>query len=252
MDDVIPEALSADSAFLFEQMTKVVRGLLPRDARVLDVAAGLGQDSEALGPGAVAAEPSRRMTDLARYLADEAARSLPAWVRTWADPLPFRDDAFDAAFCKGALDHLDAPEAAIAEMARVTRPGGRVVLAVANFASLSCRAAALRERLQLGPAVGSAARAHRDVPSDHFTRYDPGLLREQAERWLQVESLRGVSLGWGWGGWQSAVWRRLEGRLSPQAARGPFVLLDALARRCPSWADVVVLCGRPRSRSTSR
>ncbi len=245
MGDVIPEDLGADSAFLFERMTKVVRGSIPPGSRVLDVAAGLGQDSAALGDRAIAAEPSRRMTELARFLAERGDRALPPWVRTWADPLPFRDDVFDAAFCKGALDHLDAPEAAIAEMARVTRPGGRVVLAVANFASLSCRVAALRERLRpRDRAFG--ARAHRDVPSDHFTRYDPELLCEQASRWLEVEALRGVSIGWGWGLWRSAAWRWLDSRAPAHAARGPFEGLDRVARLFPAAADVLVLSGRPR------
>jgi SAM-dependent methyltransferase len=212
MEDVIPQEFGPDSTFLFEQMTKVVRGSIPKGSRVLDIAAGLGQDSAALGAAAIAAEPSRRMTDLARFLAHEEDGDLPLWVRTWADPLPFRSDVFDAAFCKGALDHLDAPEAAIAEMARVTRPGGTVVLAVANFASLSCRYTALRERMRLGPAGPETERAHRDVPSDHFTRYDRALLCEQAERWLDIEALRGVSLGWGWGFWRSALWRWFEGR----------------------------------------
>lgn len=219
---------------------------------MLDVAAGVGQDSAALGDGAIAAEPSRRMTELARYLAAERETPLPTFVRAWADPLPFRDGVFDAAFCKGALDHLDAPEAAIAEMARVTRPGGRVVLAVANFSSLSCRGAALADRLQLGPRRVAAARAHRDVPSDHFTRYDPGLLREQASRWLEVDAVRGVSVGWGWGLWRSGGWRWLSRRVSAQAARGPFEGLDRLARLWPAAADVLVLSGRPRASRTSR
>ena len=38
------------------------------------------------------------------------------------------------------MDHFDAPERAISEMARVTREDGAVVLAIANFESLACRA----------------------------------------------------------------------------------------------------------------
>ena len=53
--------------------------------------------------------------------------------------LPFATGSFDACICKGALDHFDRPEEAIAEMARVTALDGQVVLAIANFDSLSCR-----------------------------------------------------------------------------------------------------------------
>lgn len=249
MSDVIPETLGIDSAFLFERMTEVVRACLPERGRILDVAAGLGQDTEAAGPNAVAAEPSKRMTDLARLVAGEQRRPLPHWVRCWADPLPFRDDAFDAAFCKGAMDHFDAPDAAIAEMARVTRPGGCVVIAVANFSSIACRLAVLREWLW-----GSAPRrrAHHDVPSDHFTRYDAVLLRAQAERSLEIEGVRGVSVGWGWRSWDARLWPWLEARCGVQAARGSLELLDRVAASWPAIADVLVLRGRPRTSSTSR
>ena len=62
-------------------------------------------------------------------------------MRGWSDALPFSDASFDAAICKGAIDHFDRPELAIAEMARVTKPDGRVVLAIANFDSLACKLA---------------------------------------------------------------------------------------------------------------
>ncbi len=244
MSDVIPTDVGIDSLVLFERMTAAVRGALPAGGRILDVAAGLGQDSDAVGPGAIAAEPSKRMTDLARLVASREGRRLPRWVRCWADPLPFRDDSFDAAFCKGAIDHFDAPETAIAEMTRVTRPGGRVVLAVANFSSLACRLALLRERLAH---PGLSRRAHHDVPSDHFTRYDAGLLREQASAHLEIESLEGLSVGWGWGAWP---W--LEAQVGPGAARASLAALGRIASLWPESADVLLLCGRPRARKTSR
>jgi SAM-dependent methyltransferase len=42
--------------------------------------------------------------------------------------LPWGDATFDAARCERLFLHLDHPERATAEMVRVTRPGGRVVL----------------------------------------------------------------------------------------------------------------------------
>jgi ubiquinone/menaquinone biosynthesis C-methylase UbiE len=41
--------------------------------------------------------------------------------------LPFRDATFDSAFCVAVLQHIVDVDAAVRELARVTRPGGRVV-----------------------------------------------------------------------------------------------------------------------------
>jgi SAM-dependent methyltransferase len=45
-----------------------------------------------------------------------------------AAALPFIDASFDLVFCRTALHHFPQPETCVAEMARVCRPGGRVVL----------------------------------------------------------------------------------------------------------------------------
>ena len=44
-----------------------------------------------------------------------------------ASALPFTDGAFDSAFCVAVLQHLGDVATAVKELARVTRPGGRVV-----------------------------------------------------------------------------------------------------------------------------
>lgn len=46
-----------------------------------------------------------------------------------AEALPFPDDHFDASVCRMSIHHFTRPEKAVWEMARVTRPGGRVVIA---------------------------------------------------------------------------------------------------------------------------
>jgi len=251
MSDVIPTGMSPDSEFLFARMTGLTldRAEPAPGRRILDVASGVGQDTVALaarGAAAVGAEPSGRMTGMAQLQAAQRAAAMPGWVRSWADALPFADDSFDAAFCKGALDHFDRPLRAIAEMARVVKPEGRVVLAIANFDSLSCRVGRsvddVREQwLGVGP---RQERRGYDAPSDHFTRYEVPLMREQADAHLEVETFEGVSLGWGMPGW-SALCARL-----PDAVQGPLLRgLDWCARQAPSLADVVVLAGRPRSTS---
>jgi ubiquinone/menaquinone biosynthesis C-methylase UbiE len=257
MSDVIPTGTTRDSQFLFERMTAVTLDLAAPGPgrRILDVASGFGQDSIALaarGADVVGAEPSARMTAWARLVSEKEekegrVRRLPVWVRGWSDALPFRDATFDAAICKGAIDHFDRPERAIAEMARVTRREGTVVLAIANFGSLACRLARWQDALaSLRGRPPGRGRRHYDVPADHFTRYDVALMREQAARFLDLERVTGVSLGWGFG-----PWTRATGRLSARTASRALQWLDARAAGSPELADVVVLAGRPRAATRS-
>jgi SAM-dependent methyltransferase len=243
--------MSPDSEFLFERMTDVTLDYTcaAPGRLVLDVASGVGQDSIALarrGARVVGAEPSARMIAMAEIFGAEKLdqkEPAPEWVRGWADALPFGPGCFDASFCKGAMDHFDTPEAAIEEMARVTKRDGRVVLAIANFDSLACRITraidTFREDwLGLGPMRG---RRGYDTPSDHFTRYEVALMKEQALRHLELETFQGVSIGWGLPGWATLVCH-LPRPLAWTLLRG----LDALARQWPTLSDVVVLVGRPR------
>jgi exosortase/archaeosortase family protein len=46
--------------------------------------------------------------------------------------IPFRDGAFDAAYSMGTVEHFAETEQAVAEIARVVRPGGRAVIGVPN------------------------------------------------------------------------------------------------------------------------
>lgn len=48
------------------------------------------------------------------------------------DALPFSSDAFDAVVCLETLEHTKRPDGVLAELARVCRPGGRVVVTVPN------------------------------------------------------------------------------------------------------------------------
>jgi SAM-dependent methyltransferase len=249
MSDVIPTGTTRDSEYLFERMTRAtLEATHPAPGRrILDVASGFGQDAIALretsGADVIGAEPSARMMAWTRLKSGETEGPVPDWVRGWGDALPFKDDSFDGAFCKGALDHFDQPLRAIGEMARVTKPGGRVVLAIANFDSFSCRAARLADDLKEGPFGGSVARGrrHYDVPADHFTRYELGLMREQASRHVILEDVIGVSMAWGF-----PFWTRAVGSLPDALADRVLAMLDGAARLMPGLADVIVLAGRPR------
>lgn len=67
---------------------------------------------------------------------DPAAPAIIKWtggrasvdlVLAWGEALPFADGTFDVAFCINCLDHTEAPEAVVREIARVLRPGGTFV-----------------------------------------------------------------------------------------------------------------------------
>ena len=248
MRDVIPTGTSRDSEYLFERMTDRTLALTEPapGRRILDVASGFGQDARALaevGAFVAAAEPSARMSALAVMKDAEHGTTGVTHLRAWGDALPFADASFDAVICKGALDHFDAPLEGIGEMARVTRPDGRVVLAIANFDSFSCRMARNVDAVREGWLDATLPRGRRpyDVPHDHFTRYDLALMREQAEAHLVVDVAEGLSLAWG-----LPSWSRLVSRLPEGVAQAALVALDQVARAVPSLADVVVIAGRPR------
>lgn len=248
---VFPVGMEPDSEFLYERMRQVTYDALrvgPGD-RVVDSAAGLGHDGQNLaarGVRVINVEPSRSMGELVALVAEKQQWKdygpLTTRARAWSEALPLRSGSLDAAFCKGSIDHFDDPERAIAEMARVTRQDGRVVVAVANFESLGCRLLQWRDRFR--GRRQAVARKHYHVPSDHFTRFDLPLIREQLERHVEIEEVTGVSTLWGVPSW-AVLLKRL-----PESWGGVLLrAADRLARLRPAWADIVVVAGRPRAAS---
>ncbi|TIC82824.1 class I SAM-dependent methyltransferase [Nocardioides sp. GY 10127] len=115
----------------------------PARRRVLDVGAGTGAlavRAAALDAEVVAVEPDPAMRELAmRELArGETARAEhPQPTRPGLDlragalpDLPVGDGWADATLAVFVVNHLDDPRAGVAELARVTRPGGRVVVTI--------------------------------------------------------------------------------------------------------------------------
>jgi SAM-dependent methyltransferase len=103
-------------------------------ARVLDVGSGEGRFSRMLserGAACVGIDPTRRLLEAARD------RGAMAPVRSVAEALPLRDAQFDLAITYITLVDIEHYREAIAEMARVLRPGGRIVAVNIGFASAS-------------------------------------------------------------------------------------------------------------------
>ncbi len=98
--------------------------------RILDVACGVGFDVAGMATGwpdaeIVGVDKSLSFLDLARARMADLANA--AFVEGEADRLPFPDATFDGARIDRSLQHIPDPAAAVAEMVRVTRPGGRIV-----------------------------------------------------------------------------------------------------------------------------
>lgn len=99
--------------------------LLPADAKILEIGAGTGANFPHYHPSCrhTASELSGEMIEIARSKNDR----IPL-VRADAQNLPFADDSFDAAVATLVFCSIPEPSRAFAELRRVVRKGGRLVL----------------------------------------------------------------------------------------------------------------------------
>ena len=231
-----------DSQFLYQRIDEaaLAEGLTP-GGRTLDVACGVGalavQVCERGGEG-WGIDSSQEMLGLSRWVFP--ARRLPL-VRAVAEALPFRDGSFDRIVCKGSLDHFVEPQAFTREAARLLRPGGRLVIALANYESLSCRLGRLwRRATTLAGRRAPEHRAYWETPLDHYHKGDLAFVRGLGGNELELEGCYGISLLWLLGDSDRWRWGDLLAKLPASMARAVLSGLDRIAYRLPAQADMII------------
>jgi ubiquinone/menaquinone biosynthesis C-methylase UbiE len=115
------------------------------DDTVLDVACGGGLVVCAFAPHvqhATGIDLVPAMLARARLVAAEKGLANVTWREGEVDPLPYPDDSFAIVVTRFAMHHFPDPRAVFREMVRVTRPGGRIVVADTCVSSDPDKAAA--------------------------------------------------------------------------------------------------------------
>ena len=113
------------------QRARAIGRLVPSDMVVADIGTGTGILADELarsGVRVIAVDQSERMLETAaRKLAERGVTGVD-FRRGEATALPLDDGEADAAIAHMVLHYVASPAEAIREMARVVRPGGRVVI----------------------------------------------------------------------------------------------------------------------------
>ena len=110
--------------------------VLPRELSAVDVGTGTGTlalELAAAGMRVIAVDHSKAMLEATQRKLEQTGISRVELRHGEAEALPLADAEVDAAFAHLVLQYLPAPARALAELARVVRPGGAVV--VVDFVS---------------------------------------------------------------------------------------------------------------------
>lgn len=138
-----------------------------------DIGAGTGFVTQALLDAgltvfAVDQSPAMLAELRAKFPAADQQRRLHV-LEAAADRLPLPDASVDCAFANMLLHHVDDPARVVAEMARILRPGGRLVITDLDL------------------------HARRELLDEQHDRW-PGFAREDVARWLEAAGLAALAV----------------------------------------------------------
>jgi len=123
--------LTRKSLAQFQALARRVAGQVPPGSRVLEVAPGPGffaVELARLGDyHVVGLDISRTFVDIARRNAAEAQVDVD-FREGNASNMPFENDSFDFLLCRAAFKNFSEPLAALCEMHRVLKPGGKALI----------------------------------------------------------------------------------------------------------------------------
>lgn len=193
--DITNTVLSLGRDRYWRRVTRAALDVGPADA-VLDLAAGTAvstQECARSGAWCLAADFSVGMLHAGR------SRAVPK-VAADATRLPFGDGVFDAVTISFGLRNIVDHVAGLREMARVTRPGGRLVVCEFSTPTVAVLATAYKEYLMR--ALPRVARAVSSNPEAYE------YLAESIRVWPDQPTLAGQI---GEAGWAQARWRNLTG-----------------------------------------
>jgi len=177
----------------------VLRALDPKAGqRILDLAAGTGTSSIPFAKAGTFVVP----TDFSLGMLRVGRRRQPdlAFVAGDALRLPYRTGAFDAVTISFGLRNLVDPDAGLAEMRRVVRPGGRLVICEFSHPTWGPFRTAYTEYLM--PALPAVATRVASNPEAYV------YLAESIRAWPDQRALAARIAAAGWGRVQ---WRDLTG-----------------------------------------
>jgi demethylmenaquinone methyltransferase / 2-methoxy-6-polyprenyl-1,4-benzoquinol methylase len=206
--DLLNDILSAGQVRLWRRAVARIIGTGPGD-RVLDLAAGTGTSSltfTATGADCVACDFSLGMLRAGRSRVgsgrdggNREGHGRLSFVGGDALRLPFRDGSFDAVTISFGLRNVASPTAALTEMRRVTRPGGRLV--VCEFSTITIAPLDMLYRRYL--IRGLPAIARRTARNPEAYEY----LAESIADWPAQRELAGLIEA---AGWSAVRWRDLS------------------------------------------
>ncbi|MDT0380665.1 demethylmenaquinone methyltransferase [Streptomyces sp. RKND-216] len=195
--DLTNDVLSLGQTRLWRRAVARAVDAQPGD-RVLDLAAGTGTSSLPFADAGAYTVPC----DFSTGMLGEGRRRHPWMPFTAGDAtrLPFRDGAFDAVTISFGLRNVQDTDAALREMLRVTRPGGKVVICEFSHPTWAPFRTVYTEYLMRAlPPVAEAVSSNPDAYV---------YLAESIRSWPDQPGLAARLQG---AGWKRVAWRNLSG-----------------------------------------
>ncbi|MFI0898568.1 demethylmenaquinone methyltransferase [Streptomyces sp. NPDC020983] len=195
--DLTNDVLSLGQSRLWRKAVAQALDVVPGE-RVLDLGAGTGTSSLPFAAAGGTVVPC----DFSLGMLREGKKRHPELPLTAGDAtrLPFADGVFDAVTISFALRNVQDTDAALREMLRVVRPGGRLV--ICEFSQPTFRPFATVYTEYLMRALPPVAKAVSSNPDAYV------YLAESIREWPAQRALAGRLQKAGWG---RVAWRNLTG-----------------------------------------